>query len=140
MEKFITTSSEQTKTLGFEFAKELRGGEVVCLSGDLGSGKTTFTQGLLEGLGAKGPFTSPTFAIMKVYDLQNSEIMQARHIDTYRVSSSDLIELGWKDFAGKPKIVTIVEWAEKISDLIPENAIRINFEWIEENNRKITMK
>lgn len=136
METFTTTSSDQTRNLGTELARELRGGEVLCLSGDLGAGKTTFTQGLLEGLGAQGPYTSPTFAIMKQYEGKKFII---HHIDTYRVQSADLIDLGWKDFVNQPEHVTIVEWAERISDIIPENAVWLQFEWVDEQTRTITM-
>ena len=68
--QLITTSSTQTKKLGEMLAQELCGREIICLSGDLGSGKTTFTQGLLKGLGIKGPYTSPTFNIIKEYEGQ----------------------------------------------------------------------
>ena len=64
---FVTTSSSQTKKIGQMLAEELHSGEIICLSGDLGSGKTTFTQGILKGLKVKGPFTSPTFNIIKIY-------------------------------------------------------------------------
>ncbi|MFH0930258.1 MAG: tRNA (adenosine(37)-N6)-threonylcarbamoyltransferase complex ATPase subunit type 1 TsaE, partial [Candidatus Moraniibacteriota bacterium] len=66
-ESFITANSKQTQKLGEILAKELKGGEIICLSGELGSGKTTFAQGVLHGLGAKKPHTSPTFVVMKEY-------------------------------------------------------------------------
>ena len=68
MEKtFITENSKQTQKLGEMLASEFKGGQIICLSGELGAGKTTFTQGLLKGLKIKGPYTSPTFVIMKKY-------------------------------------------------------------------------
>lgn len=134
MEKFITTSKNQTQKLGEEFAKELRGGEIICLSGELGAGKTTFAQGLLKGLKVKGPYTSPTFVVMKKYE-------HVYHIDAYRIKDRDLLELGWEEMladnlpAGGNIIV--VEWAERVRKIIPNNAIWIKFKWLDENKREL---
>lgn len=154
---FITTSSAQTKKLGELLAEELRGGEIICLSGDLGAGKTTFTQGLLKGLKIKGPYTSPTFGILKEYKVSSRKynvrdakekryiihntsyiIHSIFHIDAYRIGSKDLLELGFKDFAGKKDSVTIIEWPEKVKKIIPTGAVWINFEWVDEKQRKIS--
>lgn len=134
---FITTSSAQTKKLGQMLTEELRGSEIICLSGDLGSGKTTFTQGILKGLKIKGPFTSPTFNIIKTYKNKTRTIY---HIDAYRINSKDLTELGWKDFAGKPNSIVIIEWAERVKKIISANTFWIDFEWINDKERKITLK
>ena len=134
MEKFITTSKNQTQKLGEELAKELRGGEIICLSGELGAGKTTFAQGLLKGLKAKGPYTSPTFVVMKKYE-------HVYHIDAYRIKDKDLLELGWEEMlAGNPPAggnIIIVEWAERVRKIIPDNAIWIKFKWLDENKREL---
>jgi len=139
MQKIITENSEQTRELAKLLALEIRGGEIICLSGDLGAGKTTFTQGLLEGLGVEGPYTSPTFAIMKEYRLQttNYKLQTVYHIDAYRVEEKDILDLGWKDFAGKENTVTIVEWAERAENIIPSGALRLDFKWLDENKREI---
>lgn len=134
--QYTTTSATQTKKLGQLLAEELIGGEIICLSGDLGAGKTTFTQGLLKGLKIKGPYTSPTFAILKHYKHKTINIY---HIDAYRVSAKDLLELGFKDFAGKENSITIIEWPEKVKRLIPTNALWIDFQWLSEKERKITL-
>ncbi|NTV40768.1 MAG: tRNA (adenosine(37)-N6)-threonylcarbamoyltransferase complex ATPase subunit type 1 TsaE [Candidatus Moranbacteria bacterium] len=142
--KIISTSALQTKKIGRLLAEEFSGGEIICLSGDLGAGKTTFTQGLLKGLKIKGPYTSPTFAIIKEYkinskfQISNSKSLRAYHIDAYRVSSKDLLELGFADFAGQEKSIVIIEWPEKVKKIIPPSAIWINFQWINEKERKIT--
>lgn len=122
-------------------AEELRGGEIICLSGDLGTGKTTFTQGLLKGLKANGPFTSPTFNIIKVYKLKtkSQKLKAVHHIDAYRVNADDILNLAWKDFAGQPDSIVIIEWAERIKKIIPTSAVWINFEWLSEKERKITL-
>ncbi|HBI33959.1 MAG TPA: tRNA (adenosine(37)-N6)-threonylcarbamoyltransferase complex ATPase subunit type 1 TsaE [Candidatus Moranbacteria bacterium] len=153
--EYITQSSLQTKKLGSLLAEELRGGEIICLSGDLGAGKTTFTQGLLKGLKIKGPYTSPTFSIMKHYvnrarNIKHgtkkmllhdpcSMIHDIYHIDAYRITSKDLLELGFGDFAGKKNSITIIEWPEKVKKLIPTNALWINFQWLSEKERTITI-
>ena len=153
--KYVTSSSLQTKKLGSLLAEELCGGEIICLSGDLGAGKTTFTQGLLKGLKIKGPYTSPTFAIAKVYKVKSykvhkvnskektskvkGQMLNVFHIDAYRINSKDLLELGFKDFAGKENSITIIEWPEKVRKLIPTNALWINFQWLSEKEREITI-
>ena len=130
MYKVITRNNKQTQKLGEIFAKELRGGEIICLSGDLGAGKTTFTQGLLKGLKIKGPYTSPTFVIMKKYN-------HIYHIDAYRVGTEDILSLGWNEMIADRENIVIIEWAERVKKIIPKNAIWIKFKWINENEREI---
>lgn len=139
--EYKTISAIQTKKLGALLAEELRGGEIICLAGDLGAGKTTFTQGLLKGLKIKGPYTSPTFAILKEYKLgaKSQKLKTVFHIDAYRINAKDLIELGFKDFASKKDSITIIEWPEKVQKLIPTNSLWINFEWLSEKERRITL-
>ncbi|EKE20282.1 MAG: hypothetical protein ACD_8C00027G0001 [uncultured bacterium] len=154
MNEFITTSSAQTKKIGAMLAEELCGGEIICLSGDLGAGKTTFTQGLLKGLKIKGPYTSPTFSIIKHYRKEfpisksqfpkksknsKSQTRNIYHIDAYRINSKDLLELGFKDFAGKPNSITIIEWPEKVKKIIPTTALWIHFECLSDKERKIVL-
>ena len=159
--KIISTSALQTKKLGQLLAEELSGSEVICLAGDLGSGKTTFTQGLLKGLKVKGPYTSPTFTIVKEYTghktrnikhgtinakhAASKKILHAPysmlhvfHIDAYRISAKDLRDLGFLDFAGQKNCLVILEWPEKVKRLIPTNAVWINFQWVNEKERGIT--
>lgn len=131
---FVTNSTAQTQKLGQMLAKELHNGQIICLTGELGSGKTTFTQGLLKGLKAKGPYTSPTFIIMKKYG------SHVYHVDAYRVNADDMINLGWEEIAKDKKNIIIVEWAERIKKIVPPNAVWVKFEWIDENKRKIFLK
>lgn len=132
MEKtFITTNSRETQKLGELLAKEIKGGAVICLSGDLGAGKTTFSQGLLKGLKVKGPYTSPTFVIMKKY---KNNIF---HFDAYRIGAKDILNLGWEEIIAEKNNVIIVEWADRIKKIIPKKCLQIKFEWIDENKRKI---
>ena len=145
---FTTSSPGQTRKMGELLAAELRGGEIVCLTGELGSGKTTFAQGALKGLGAKGPYTSPTFVVMKRYKLkaQNSKrktttqslkLSNAYHVDVYRVRPKDILDLGWGEVIDDKKNIVIVEWAERIRKIIPKRAIWIKFNHKGEDKRGI---
>lgn len=129
--EIITNNFEETQKLGEDLAKKIKNCGIICLSGDLGAGKTTFTQGLLKGLGVKGPYTSPTFVVMKQYD------KNVYHIDAYRIDEKDMLNLGWKEIIADPKNVIIIEWAERIKKVIPGQAQWIKFEWIDENKRRI---
>lgn len=150
---FITNGAKQTQKIGEMLGKELRGGEVLCLSGELGSGKTTFAQGVLKELGAKGPWTSPTFLVMKHYKEENpkpktqnpdksqvskSKITNIYHVDCYRIKSQDIIDLGWEEIIADKNNIVIVEWAERIRKIIPKRAVWFKFTHFENDRRKIT--
>ena len=121
---FVTKNSQETKKLGFNFAKELKRGDVVCLYGDLGSGKTTFTQGLAEGLGIKQKIISPTFIIIRTYPLKNFY-----HVDLYRVENDGMQGLGLEEILGDTSNISVIEWAEKLKDLLPKKRIDIRFSY-----------
>jgi len=146
MQEYITNNFQETQKLGELLAAELQGGEVLCLEGELGAGKTTFTQGLLQGLGAKGPYTSPTFLIMKEYKIEDTNhklqtqntIENIYHIDAYRVGADDLLNLGWEEIIADPKNVVIIEWSERVKEILPKDSLKIKFEWVDQEQRKIT--
>jgi tRNA threonylcarbamoyladenosine biosynthesis protein TsaE len=141
---FITTNSAQTQKLGEMLAGELRGGEIICLTGELGSGKTTFAQGVLKGLGVKGPYTSPTFVVMKQYRItrntKHETVDNVYHIDAYRVGPKDILDLGWEEIIANKKNIIIIEWAERIRAVISKRAVWLKFGHKGENERKIYMK
>jgi len=155
-ETFITKNSKETQKLGEILAKELKDGKIIALEGDLGCGKTTFTQGFLKGLMIKGPYTSPTFVVMKQYHKAHNKKQKTKnkgmlhvpcsmfqniyHIDAYRVNSKDILSLGWQEITGNKKNVIIIEWADRIKKIIPADALWIKFEWIGEKERKISIK
>ena len=154
-ESFITTGSAQTQKLGGILAEELKGGEIVCLSGELGSGKTTFAQGVLKGLGAKGPYTSPTFVVMKEYRNfskvrpfppphrripQCQTLKNIYHIDAYRVGSKDILDLGWEEIIASENNIVIVEWAERIKTILPKRALWLKFRHVKNDEREIILK
>ncbi|MCA9365123.1 MAG: tRNA (adenosine(37)-N6)-threonylcarbamoyltransferase complex ATPase subunit type 1 TsaE [Candidatus Moranbacteria bacterium] len=128
--EYYTQSEEELRVVAQEFSHELSGGSFVALSGSLGAGKTTFSQGLLGALGAFGPFSSPTFVIVKHYDLRCSvrDILRVYHIDAYRISSNDLSLVGWEEMISDKHGVVLLEWPEQISDAVPSCALRVLFE------------
>jgi tRNA threonylcarbamoyladenosine biosynthesis protein TsaE len=142
MEQIYTTHSvEETRALGGRLAQQLRPG-LVTLSGDLGAGKTALSAGILEGLGAQGPYTSPTFVLMKEYELSQStnKIQRVYHADAYRVEAKDFTALGFVGWIEDKEALTLLEWPEKVADLLPKNSTRIQIESINETERKIRIE
>lgn len=141
----ISTSTKQTKSLAADLLTKYPQNRIFALFGDLGSGKTTFTQGLAKALGIKNNVISPTFIIMRSYKLINPEklsnISYFYHIDLYRIkNSNDLQELGLFELLKDPQNIFVIEWPEKIASLLPKNSISINFDYLNKNERKITIK
>lgn len=140
-ETYVTHSAEETRDLGGKLAQGIAPGTLVCLEGDLGSGKTTFAQGFLEGMSAIRPYVSPTYIIMKQHDLPAPTargIQRIYHVDAYRVETKDLIHLGFAEWCADKEGVVILEWPERAEELIPKNAIHITFLSKSENEREIT--
>lgn len=140
---FISNSAEETQRIAFNFAQKLQEERIVALYGELGSGKTTFVQGLAKGLGIEKRITSPTFTIIHSYKLkstsQNLKPNKFFHIDLYRTENiSELRELGINELIDGKNII-VIEWAEKMKELLPEKRIDIFFEYLDENKRKITI-
>ena len=136
--QIITGSAQETFAFARKIGERLREGDILALSGELGSGKTCFTGGLARGLGVSENYqiTSPTFTLINEYPAK----YKLYHFDVYRLNSySDLEDLGYEEyFSGKG--IVVIEWAEKIIQIIPEIAIFFKFEYIDENKRKITIK
>lgn len=142
-QELITTSKEETIRSGKECARRLSGKSLVILSGDLGAGKTTFIQGMLEEFEIEGPYTSPTFVIMKQYDVRSEshpDIRRVYHTDAYRIGSSEILSLGWEEWLDDPVGVVLLEWPERVADIIPEDAVKISLEWLDESKRKIVIE
>lgn len=151
-EEYITNSSEETQHLGERFAQGLKAGDFVALYGDLGSGKTTFIQGLAKGLGITRRIISPTFIIARHYELkiknQKSKIKTTTqnsksfyHIDLYRTESKhDLLGVGLDQIIEDKKTIVALEWAEKMGDMLPNKRVDINFEYLDNNKREIKIE
>jgi tRNA threonylcarbamoyladenosine biosynthesis protein TsaE len=132
----ITKSTTETQNLGKKFGLSLKGGEVLALCGDLGSGKTTFLQGLAKGLNISQRIISPTFIIMRNYK-------NFYHVDLYRLETNikeELNNLGITDLWEKDKNIFAIEWAQKAKNFLPKNTIWIDFEVVGENERKIKIR
>lgn len=133
---FEVSSVEETWTLAKELAKELKPGDIVCLEGDLGAGKTTFVQGLAVALGVPGRVTSPTFCIVQEH--QSHDVLLV-HMDLYRLHGEEDVEaIGWEDYLARGAIFAI-EWPERAGLLIPSTAHRIVLHHLGEENRRITI-
>ncbi len=112
-----TFSAEETFALGEKLGRAAQPGDVYTLVGDLGAGKTVFTQGFARGLGITEPVNSPTFTILQVYDTGRLPLY---HFDVYRIEDPDeMEEIGWEDCVYGDG-VSIVEWADRIRDILPE--------------------
>jgi tRNA threonylcarbamoyladenosine biosynthesis protein TsaE len=141
--RYTTKSADETRALGTKLAGEILPGTLVCLSGDLGAGKTTFVQGFLAGLGAERPYTSPTFVIMKQYDLttpSKNGIARVYHADAYRVETKDFETLGFTEWCEDKQGVVILEWPERVKELLPPERTEIVFKNVSENEREIRIK
>jgi len=130
-----TNSPAETKAFAANLAKELKPGSVLALHGDLGSGKTCFVQGLAEALGVREIVNSPTFTIINEYQGR----FRLYHIDLYRVKSAAEAEaLGLEDIL-EGSGITAIEWPEKISTLLPKDAVHVYFEFVDVNRRRIAV-
>lgn len=149
MKIFSSSSVKETKCLARKFACEilkkprekLQGALVVGLRGDLGSGKTTFVQGFAQSLGIEDKILSPTFVIMKKFQMpnQNSKFSSLYHIDCYRIKDEqDMLELGWNKIVSDPHNLVLIEWQERIKKILPKDTVSISFETTKKHERRIT--
>lgn len=131
--EFHTKDENETGNIAREFARELKPGDIVCLYGDLGCGKTTFSQAAIEELGVKEMVTSPTFTIVHEYEGR----FPVYHFDVYRVhSEEDMFEIGYEEyFFGSG--VCFIEWAELIEELLPENVYRVRLQYTDEEDGRM---
>ena len=132
MEK-ISSSPEVTESIGINFANKVSKGDIIRVNGDLGAGKTTFIKGILKGFGYKGNVSSPTYTLINEYD----SIYKVIHIDCYRENSINRwMDIGIIDYLNAENVV-IIEWAEYIDSILPENTISIDISHVSELKRKI---
>ena len=136
-------SLDETKAFAREFVEGLapwtHTATVVGLYGNLGAGKTSFTQGVAAALGILDTINSPTFVIEKIYAIPEKESTQTFshliHIDAYRLEKSEeMLRLGWAEIISNPQNLILVEWPERIADIMPEH-IQVKFEHVTENER-----
>ena len=118
----VSESPEATWSVGEFVGKRLKAGMVLCLTGDLGAGKTLFTKGVAAGLGVKEDVTSPSFTLMNLYDGR----LRVAHFDLYRLDDGgDLDEIGFYEYADEPVGVAIIEWADKFPEALPPHHLSV---------------
>lgn len=132
----LAHTAEETYKLGSRIGRNLNGGEVLELIGDLGSGKTTLIKGIAEGLGVTEAVSSPTFTINRVYDIGDKRFY---HFDFYRIDSSDIVALELSEAASEPKSIVAVEWAEHAKGAMPADRLTIKLRSPSENKREIEL-
>jgi tRNA threonylcarbamoyladenosine biosynthesis protein TsaE len=154
--EFLSNSTEETAKIAANFAKATLaksdfarkikpkevGATVIGLYGELGSGKTTFMKSFVKSLGVEETIQSPTFVIMKKYELKNfslSSFQTLIHIDAYRLDSGeDLLKLGWEKVVSDPKNLICIEWPEKVAEILSPHIV-LKFEHAGEQTRKISI-
>lgn len=125
MQKYISRSENETKQIAEDLAKKTKG-HIFALTGELGAGKTIFAQGFAKGLGIKEKIISPTFVLIRQHQIPSS-LEMLYHIDLYRLECpKDILQLGLKEILENSNNIVLIEWAEKVLQLLPKNAVKIN--------------
>ncbi len=140
MRELITKSPLETKRLSKILLKEIIEKRIIALVGELGSGKTTFLQGLSKEIGIKEKILSSTFVILRKYKIKNKKLKIERfyHIDCYRIEGEkEILKIGFQKIISDKKNLVAIEWAEKIKKILPQNTLWLKFEIISRNSRKI---
>ncbi len=140
----ISENTEQTTDIAKDFIKQIMSDKssseatIVALVGDLGAGKTAFTQACARALGIEETVTSPTFVIEKIYKIDTPRFNKLVHIDAYRLENSqELATLGFDNLIADSKNLIFIEWADKVYDLLPKGYIKIIFSVVSDTVRKI---
>jgi len=137
MLEFTSRSPEQTRRIGMRIGSSLQIGDVICLQGNLGAGKTTFTQGLAQGWGSLDSVSSPTFILVNQYRRSDGE--KIFHLDTYRLDSTGEAEqLDLDNYLAEGAL--IIEWPERLGNLIPPENLWINLEHVAEEHRQMSFR
>jgi len=159
--KIITNSPEETREVASKFAEQIlqnksrlqsnqrystksglgRKAVVLALKGNLGAGKTTFLQGFAKGLGIEEKVLSPTFILMRRFDIQDLVYRNFYHIDCYRLKNEkDLDYLGFEEMLKNPENIIAIEWPERIKKVLPKDISEIKFSYLQGNKRKLEVR
>lgn len=131
----ISSSAEQTQRLGIRLGSLLQAGDVVCLSGDMGAGKTVFSAGIGIGWGAQHPLTSPTFNLVHEHR-RDKDKQRLYHLDCYRLSRVDEVDsIGFDDLVNDPRGVMVIEWPERIQAALPKKRLWIQLRILDIHRR-----
>jgi tRNA threonylcarbamoyladenosine biosynthesis protein TsaE len=138
-EKYRVSSNGQEETEQFaeKIGNQLRGGEIIELTGDLGTGKTAFVRGLAKGTGSENRVSSPTFTVSNVY---SSPKLKLYHYDFYRLDDFRIIKNELSEVVEDSQNVVVLEWAEEVQNVLPKDHIRVNLETESENGRHIKIE
>jgi tRNA threonylcarbamoyladenosine biosynthesis protein TsaE len=129
--EYITKNPDETIQLGIKFAKKLKKGDIVCITGELGVGKTVFVKGIAKGLGIKERIISPSYILVREYPEK-----KFYHIDLYRIGPKDFIQSGLEQYLSDENIC-VIEWADRAKSIITGKCIKVKIELIDKNKRKI---
>ncbi len=135
--EFFSHSPEQTRRVGMKLGSLLARGDLVCLSGDLGSGKTTLMQGIAQGWGSLDKVSSPTFVLVNIY--RRSDGQNLYHMDTYRMAAAEEAEDLDMDMMLESGAL-VIEWAERIQAVLPKDCLWINLMWIADEQREMRLQ
>ena len=137
IKNFNIQEENETKFLAEEISKISKKGDVIAISGDMGSGKTTFSKGFASGLGFSDEILSPTYSILNEYKFNGKSLY---HFDLYRLKSvNEFLEIGGIEYLNDKKSISLIEWPELIKEMVSDNIIEIKFEHLSEQERKITV-
>jgi tRNA threonylcarbamoyladenosine biosynthesis protein TsaE len=133
----LVAGAEATRALAALLATSLKPGDVILLHGDLGSGKTTFVQGLASALGVDGPVQSPTFTVATQYATRLGTL---NHLDLYRLVDPDELEgVGYEAFIDPVDGISVIEWPERAGDWLPQSYVLVTFDYVDAEHRQITI-
>ncbi len=136
MDTFISNSEQDTINFAKDFAKNLKKGDIVVLTGELGCGKTKFTQGVLSYFGLENEISSPTFTIVNEHHKENISIF---HFDVYRLEDIDeFYAMGGEEYFEKG--ICIIEWGEQIEEILPKGYTKITFRKLDDNKRELKIE
>lgn len=128
----------EMKAFGRQFANLVKGGDIIELIGDLGSGKTTFVKGLADGLGVKENVQSPSFTLSQQYETNKQAILV--HYDFYRLNEPGILRHEIQDHVGNPEFITVIEWGNIVRDILPVDRLTMNIVAPNENTRRIIVE
>jgi tRNA threonylcarbamoyladenosine biosynthesis protein TsaE len=134
MEHVVRTLEEMGR-LAASLGERLKGGEVLELVGDIGSGKTTFTKGLAIGLAVDDDVQSPSFTISRVYSARDG--LELHHYDLYRLAEPGIVQYDIAESVGNAKVVTVIEWGETVKGILPKNRTTITFRYGETETERL---
>jgi tRNA threonylcarbamoyladenosine biosynthesis protein TsaE len=135
---FYSHSEQETENLASEIARTLVPGDTVLLRGNLGAGKTVFSRGFARGLGITEPVSSPTYTIVQEYDLPGGGRLY--HLDLYRISDVNAaLAFGVDEFLDDPNGISLIEWPDRITGILPEHALCVEIEHLSNSERRLTI-